>query len=65
MLFRSDRADGEKYEITVTANSAEFTYDGNGHMAEGLETLEFTVDGNEYTVSGLSASVSGTDAGTY
>lgn len=64
-LTVTDRADGEKYEITVTANSAEFTYDGNEHMAEGFKTLDFTVDGNEYTVSGLSASVSGTDAGTY
>lgn len=64
-LTVTDRADGEKYEITVTANSAEFTYDGNEHMAEGFKTLEATVDGNEYTVSGLSASVSGTDAGTY
>ena len=64
-LTVTDRADGEKYEITVTANSAEFTYDGNEHMAEGFKTLEFPVDGNEYTVSGLSASVSGTDAGTY
>ena len=64
-LTVTDRADGEKYEITVTANSAEFTYDGNEHMAEGFKTLEFTVDGNEYTMSGLSASVSGTDAGTY
>lgn len=64
-LTVTDRADGEKYEITVTANSAEFTYDGNEHVAKGLETLEFTVDGNEYIVSGLSASVSGTDAGTY
>ena len=64
-LTVTDRADGEKYEITVTANSAEFTYDGNEHMAQGFKVLEFTVDGNEYTVSGLSASVSGTDAGTY
>ena len=64
-LTVTDRADGEKYKIAVTANSAEFTYDGNEHMAEGFKTLEFTVDGNEYTVSGLSASVSGTDAGTY
>ena len=64
-LTVTDRADGEKYEITVTANSAEATYDGNEHAVEGFETLEFTVDGNEYTVSGLSASVSGTDAGTY
>lgn len=64
-LTVTDRADGEKYKIAVTANSAEFTYDGNEHAVEGFETLEFTVDGNEYTVSGLSASVSGTDAGTY
>ena len=64
-LTVTDRADGEKYKITVKANSAESTYDGNEHMAEGFKTLEFTVDGNEYTVSGLSASVSGTDAGTY
>ena len=64
-LTVTDRADGEKYKITVTANSAEFTYDGNEHAVEGFETLEFPVDGNEYTVSGLSASVSGTDAGTY
>lgn len=64
-LTVTDRADGEKYEITVTANSAEFTYDGNEHMAEGFKTLEFPVDGNEYTVSGLSASVARTDAGTY
>ena len=64
-LTVTGRADGEKYEITVTANSAEFTYDGNEHMAEGFKTLEFTVDGNEYTVSGLSASVARTDAGTY
>ena len=54
-----------KYEIEVESNSAEFTYDGNEHAVEGFETLEFAVDGNEYTVSGLSASVSGTDAGTY
>lgn len=54
-----------KYEIEVESNSAEFTYDGNEHMAEGFKTLEFTVDGNKYTVSGLSASVAKTDAGTY
>ena len=64
-LTVTDRADGEKYEITVTANSAEFSYDGNEHAVEGFETLEFPVDGNEYTVSGLSASVARTDAGTY
>ena len=55
----------ELHKITVKANSAESTYDGNEHAVEGFETLEFPVDGNKYTVSGLSASVSGTDAGTY
>lgn len=64
-LTVTDRADDEKYKITVKANSAESTYDGNEHAVEGFETLEFAVDGNEYTVSGLSASVSGTDAGIY
>ena len=64
-LTVTDRADGEKYKITVKANSAESIYDGNEHAVEGFGTLEFAVDGNEYTVSGLSASVSGTDAGTY
>lgn len=64
-LTVTDRADGEKYKITVKANSAESTYDGIEHAVEGFETLEFAVDGNEYTVSGLSASVSGTDAGIY
>ena len=64
-LTVTDRADGEKYKITVKANSAESTYDGNEYAVEGFETLEFAVDGNEYTVSGLSASVSGTDAGIY
>ena len=64
-LTVTDRADGEKYEITVKARSIEFTYDGNEHAVEGFETLEFTVDGNKYTVSGLSASVARTDAGTY
>ena len=64
-LTVTDREEADKYKITVKANSAESTYDGNEHAVEGFETLEFAVDGNEYTVSGLSASVSGTDAGIY
>lgn len=59
----TNRAD--KYEITVTANSAEFTYDGTEKSVSGFETLEFTVDGQKYTVEGLSASANGTDVGTY
>ena len=51
----------EKAKITVVANSDEVTYDGNNHVVDGFNSL--TIDG--YTVSGLSASVSGTDAGTY
>lgn len=59
----TDRTD--KYQITVEANSAEFTYDGNEKSVEGFKTLEFTVDGEKYTVEGLSASAKGTNAGTY
>ncbi len=55
----------DKYEITVTANSAEFTYDGTEKSVSGFETLEFTVDGQKYTVEGLSASAKGTDVDTY
>ena len=51
----------EKAKITVVAKSDEVTYDGNNHVVDGFNSL--TIDG--YTVSGLSASVNGTDAGTY
>ena len=51
----------EKAKITVVAKSDEVTYDGNNHVVDGFNSL--TING--YTVSGLSASVSGTDAGTY
>ena len=51
----------EKAKITVVAKSAEVTYDGNNHVVDGFNSL--TIDG--YTVSGLSASVNGTNAGTY
>lgn len=51
----------EKAKITVVAKSDEVPYDGQMHEVNGFESL--TIDG--YTVSGLSASVSGTDAGTY
>ena len=51
----------EKAKITVVAKSDEVTYDGNNHVVDGFNSL--TIGG--YTVSGLSASVNGTNAGTY
>ncbi len=54
-----------KYEITVEANSASATYDGDEHTAEGFKTLTFTVEGKTYTVEGLNASVTKVSAGTY
>lgn len=54
-----------KYEITVKANSDEFTYDGTEKSVSGFEALEFEVDGSTYTVGGLTAEAKGTDAGTY
>ncbi len=53
-------------EITVKANSAAATYDGEQHSATGIETNEFTVEGNVYTVSGLTTeNPVKTNAGTY
>ena len=55
-----------KYDVTVTGNSGEFTYDGTKHEVSGAKTYEFTIDGETYTVSGLKTSdPSATDAGTY
>ena len=51
----------EKYEITVKANSGNWTYDGQPHTVSGFEQTEFTVDGHTYTVSGLTASRTGTN----
>ena len=62
---RNDTDPDKKYEITVKAKSDTVTYDGQEHTVSGFETLEFVENGVTYTVSGLSASVSGTDAGTY
>ena len=55
----------EAYEITVKANSGEYTYDGTEKSVSGFDTLTFVLEGNTYTVEGLSASVSGTNAGEY
>ena len=64
-LTVTDRAEAERYQITLTPNSASVTYDGTEKSVSGFETLEFEVDGSAYTVSGLTAGATGTDAGEY
>ncbi|MGM9619258.1 MAG: S-layer homology domain-containing protein [Oscillospiraceae bacterium] len=72
-LTVTDREGDARYEITVTANSGEYLYDGTAKTVSGFETLSYSFEveaGGErqtvaYTVSGLSASVTATDAGTY
>ena len=54
-----------RYEITLEAQSAEATYDGASHRAEGLVSDRFTVGGHVYTIDGLSALREETAAGTY
>ena len=62
----TDRDETEKYEITVTANSATETYDGTEKTVSGVTGTTPTNDkGVTFTVEGLSATVSGTDAGEY
>ncbi|HHT24369.1 MAG TPA: hypothetical protein GXZ76_02465, partial [Clostridiaceae bacterium] len=56
-LTITDRADDDKYEINVVANSnTDNIYDGTEKSAVGFETLTFTVEGNTYTVEGLTTS---------
>lgn len=61
-----------KYEVTVTAASANEKYDGREHSVSGFDdgtesggSIPVTAGGHSYRVSGLSASASGTDAGSY
>ena len=60
-----EEGDDKKYEITVTANSDEVTYDGTEHSVSGFVQTAFTFNGVTYTVSGLSATAKGTDVGSY
>lgn len=63
---RTDKeGDDKKYEITVTANSDEVTYDGTEKSVSGFVQTTFTFNGVTYTVSGLTATAKGTDAGSY
>ena len=65
-LTVTNRAENERFKITVEANSENVTYDGKEHEAAGFETTEFTVNKQKYTVSGLTTeSPKKTNAGTY
>ena len=65
-LTVTNRAETEKFKITVKANSVNAPYDGREHEAAGFETTEFTVNKQKYTVSGLTTeSPKKTNAGTY
>ena len=57
---------GTKYEVTVTANSATYQYDGSEKSVDGFVSLTVTAkNGLTYTISGLKAYGAGTNAGTY
>ena len=64
-LTVKDRA--TKYEMSVVASSAEFTYDGAEHKTTGITGTTFTNEkGVTFTVTGLSAEDAvATDAGEY
>ena len=56
----------QKKEITLTANSETFTYDGTEHTASGVKTNTFTIDNVTYTVSGFTTeNPKEKNAGTY
>ena len=59
-----------KYDVTVTANSGTFTYDGtekqvSGFVGEENGAVAVQAGDQTYYVSGLTASASGTNADTY
>ena len=54
-----------KYEITLTARSDSFIYNGSQQSVSGFAATEFVQNGKTYTVSGVEASAAGTDAGKY
>ena len=62
---RTNEGTDKKYEITITANSDEVTYDGTEHSISGFVQTVFAFNGVTYTVTGLSAEAIATDAGTY
>lgn len=65
-LVVNARADKDKYQVTVTANSGTQMYNGNEYSVSGVSGTTYTnKEGAVFTIEGLSANVSGTDAGEY
>ena len=67
-LSVTDRPEGQKFNVTITPNSAEYTYDGTQKIVSGIKEEVFTDDTGK-ALEGYSVeakfSASGTDAGTY
>ena len=53
-----------KFAITVTGNSAEYTYDGTEHSVSGVTQTEYTFNNVKYTVEAVTSNPSLTDAGS-
>jgi NADH:ubiquinone oxidoreductase subunit 3 (subunit A) len=66
ILRVTDRAEGKKFEITVTANGGSAKYDGtahtvSGYTVSGTQASDFTetTDGYRFSVGGVSYTLSG------
>lgn len=53
----------KQVELTVTANSAEYEYNGASHSVNGFVSDTVTVDGKTYIISSLTASATRKNAG--
>ena len=67
-LSITDRPEGQKFKVTITPNSAEYTYDGTLKSVSGIKEQVFT-DNTGKTLEGYTIDAtfgaSGTDAKTY
>ena len=67
-LSVTDRPEGQKFNVTITPNSAEYTYDGTQKIVSGIKEEVFTDDTGK-ALEGYSIEATfgayGTDAGTY
>ena len=54
-----------RYEVTVTARSAEYLYDGTEKTVSGLMDRSFRIGDVTYRITGLEAEAKGVDAGVY
>lgn len=64
-LSITDRADSDKFEVTVKAASDNVTYNGKVQTVSGVDISKFGWNGHTYTISGLTAEAAGTNAGRY